>query len=120
MSLTTRVLVGLLLGLAAGLAISASASPALLAVARGVEPVGTLWINAIRMTVIPLVVGSLVAGIASAPDPGRLGRVGARALAFFLGTLLIGGVFAAVLAPPVFARLPIDPAASEALARGRS
>lgn len=115
MSLTTRVLIALIAGLAAGLAISATGSAGLLAAAEWVEPLGTLWINAIRMTVIPLVVGSLVAGIASAPDPRAVGRVGMRAVGFFLATLLIGAIFAALLAPVLFARIPIDPAASEAL-----
>lgn len=115
MSLTTRVLVALVAGLAAGLAISVSASPVLHTAARWVEPLGTLWINAIRMTVIPLVMGSLVAGIASAPNPRAVGRVGMRALAFFLATLLGAAVFAALVSPMLFAQLPIDPAASEAL-----
>ena len=115
MSLTTRVLIALVAGMAAGLAISASGSAALLTAAQWVEPLGTLWINAIRMTVIPLVVGSLVAGIASAPNPRAVGRVGMRAVAFFLATLLVGAVFAALLAPVLFAQLPIDPAASAEL-----
>lgn len=115
MSLTTKVLIGLLAGLAAGLGVSMSGSPALLTAARWIEPVGTLFINAIRMTVIPLVVGSLVAGIATAPDTRSLGRIGAGAFAFFAGTLVLGGAFAAFAAPPLFAALPIDPAASASL-----
>ncbi len=35
-----------------------------------VEPLGALWVNAIRMTVIPLVVGLIITGIASTGDPG--------------------------------------------------
>ncbi|HEX7121151.1 MAG TPA: dicarboxylate/amino acid:cation symporter [Gemmatimonadaceae bacterium] len=115
MSLTTKVLIGLLGGLAAGLAISMSGSPALLGAARWVEPVGTLFINAIRMTVIPLVVGSLVAGIASASEPRALGRLGISAVVLFAGTLALGGFVTALVAPPMFDLIRIDPAASEAL-----
>lgn len=115
MSLTTRVLIALVAGLALGLAVSASGSADLLAATRWVEPVGTLFINAIRMTVIPLVVGSLVAGIASAPNPGSLGRIGSRALVFFLGTLVLGALLTALVAPPFLRALPLDPAASDAL-----
>lgn len=118
MSLTTRVLIALIAGLAAGLAISASGSAELLAVARWIEPAGTLFINAIRMTVIPLVVGSLIAGIASAPNPRSLGNIGSRALVFFLVTLTLGALVTAVIAPPILGALPIDATASEALRAG--
>jgi len=70
MSLTTRVLIALVAGLGLGLLVSMSGNEALVSSARWIEPLGTLFINAIRMTVIPLVVGSLVAGIAAAPNPG--------------------------------------------------
>jgi proton glutamate symport protein len=115
MSLTTRVLVALVAGLGLGLVVSSTGNPTLLTMARWIEPLGTLFINAIRMTVIPLVVGSLVAGIASAPNPSALGKIGARALAIFIITLFAGAIVAALLAPPVFALFAIDPAAQAAL-----
>jgi Na+/H+-dicarboxylate symporter len=115
MSLTTRVLVALVAGLAIGLLVSVSDVPALASAARLIEPIGTLFINAIRMTVIPLVVGSLVAGIAAAPNPSSLGRLGARALLFFLVTLFAGAIFAALVAPPFMAQFAIDPVAQETL-----
>jgi len=115
MSLTTRVLIALLAGLALGILVSLSGNASLARAVTWIEPVGTLFINAIRMTVIPLVVGSLVAGIAAAPSLGSLGRSGLRAFTLFLTTLFAGGIFAALVAPAVFSRLPIDPAASAAL-----
>lgn len=115
MSLTTRVLVALLAGLGLGLLVSASGDPTLIGITRWIEPAGTLFINAIRMTVIPLVVGSLVAGIAGAPNPAALGKVGVRAFAIFLVTLFAGGIFAALVAPPILSSFSIDPAAQEAL-----
>src|SRR6185503_19150393 len=115
MSLTTRVLIALVAGLALGLMVSASGNPALVSASRWIEPVGTLFINAIRMTVIPLVVGSLVAGIASAPDPSSLGKVGGRAIALFLITLFLAATITALVAPPILGQFRIDPVAQAAL-----
>jgi Na+/H+-dicarboxylate symporter len=114
-SLTVRVLLALLLGLALGIAASAIGSESLLGIARAVEPVGTLWINAIRMTVIPLVVSSLVAGVAGAPDPSAVGRIGWRALVIFFVVLGATALFSIVVGPLMLAGLHIDPTASEAL-----
>ena len=48
----TRVVVALVVGLAVGVGIAASGNPALLRAAEFLAPIGTLWVNAIRMTVI--------------------------------------------------------------------
>jgi proton glutamate symport protein len=111
MSLTTRVLIALVVGVAAGVAIASSGSPMLARAAMAIEPVGTLWINAIRMTVIPLVVGSLIVGITSAPNASAIGRVGRGAIVFFIVTLFVGAGYAALIAPALIDRIPLDPAA---------
>lgn len=111
MSLTTRVLLALVVGIAAGVAIAGSGSPRLVSAAIALEPIGTLWINAIRMTVIPLVVGSLIVGITSAPDARAIGRVGRHAIAFFVITLFAAAAYAALVAPPFIDAIPLDPAA---------
>lgn len=113
--MATRVLLALLAGLVLGILASSSGNETLLALATGIEPIGTLFINGIRMTVIPLVVGSLIAGIAAAPSAASLGRLGMRAFVLFLVTLFGAGLLGAVVAPPVLALIPIDPAASAAL-----
>ena len=100
MSLTTRVLIGLVAGLGLGVLVASSGSPALLSAAESVEPLGTLFINAIRMTVIPLVVGSLVVGVASAPDARSIGRIGGRAVLLFVVVLVAAAAFTALVAPP--------------------
>jgi Na+/H+-dicarboxylate symporter len=111
----TRASVGLALGLVVGIAISVSGSPALKAAASALEPIGTLWVNAIRMTVIPLVVSLLIATIANEHDLGAVGRLGGKAVAIF--TLLLSGVavIGFVAGPPLFKFLHIDPAAAAAL-----
>ena len=78
-------LIALLLGLALGIAVSLSGSPTALASVAWVEPAGLLWVNAIRMTVIPLIVASLIVAVADtgARTMGRLGT-----MAFVVFTLL--------------------------------
>jgi Na+/H+-dicarboxylate symporter len=115
MTLTTKVLVGLAAGLAVGIAISLSGSPALQRVPGYIEPIGTLWVNALRMIVIPLVVSAILLGVTSLPDARTIGRIGGRALLLFAIVLLAAAAFAVLVAPPLFALLPIDAQAAQAL-----
>ncbi len=115
MSLTTRVLIALVAGTLGGLALSATDAPLAATVVAIVEPVGTLFINAIRMTVIPLVASSLIVGLATSHDRSAIARLGARGLVVFVLLLVASGVMAAVIAPPVLARIALDPAAVASL-----
>lgn len=85
----TKVLVTLGAALLGGGLIAASGNDMLLRAADAIVPIGTLWINAIRMTVIPLVVSLLVTGVAGAADLRAIGRLGGRSLVTFLA-LLVG------------------------------
>lgn len=115
LSLTTRVLIALVTGLGLGVFIASSGSPALLAVGNALEPLGTLFVNGIRMTIIPLVISSLIVGIAAAPDTATIGRLGGRALLFMLLTVGVAAAIGVVAAGPLFQAFPIDPAATAAL-----
>ena len=111
-----RASIGLALGLAVGIAISLTSSAPLRSFAA-LEPIGTIWVNAIRMTVIPLVVSLLIATIADEKDLASVGRLGGRAVAIFV-VLLSGCALLGFLAgPPLFTLLDID-AASAASLRG--
>jgi Na+/H+-dicarboxylate symporter len=114
-SLTTRVLIALVLGLGVGLLLSATNAPFAPTVVAWVEPVGTLFINAIRMTVIPLVVSSLISGIASSRDRAAVARIGRRGILIFLVLLTASGLTAALVAPPVLAHISLDPQAAAGL-----
>ena len=57
------VLAALAAGFVLGSLAAASSSPAALRVVAIIEPLGTLWVNAIRMTVVPLVVSVLITGV---------------------------------------------------------
>jgi proton glutamate symport protein len=115
MSLSTKVLLALGVGIAAGLALSVAHSAATHVVVAIVEPVGTLFIAAIRMTVIPLVVSSLIVGIAAAESGADLARLGSRGFVLFVLLLLASGVVAALVAPPVLAHVSLDPSAVASL-----
>jgi proton glutamate symport protein len=117
---SVRVLLALVVATALGLLIAAANDARLIGLADQLVPIGTLWVNAIRMTVIPLVVSLLVTGVASTTDVAAIGRLGARTVIVFV--LLPAGmavvmmpIIAAVFAwlPPAASR-PLPPGASEA------
>ncbi len=113
MQSTLAMAVGLILGLAFGLVASATGSPGLIAAATGIEPLGTAFVNLIRMVVVPLVATTVFTGVVRLGDPRRLGRLGAIALGFFWSTTLIaiviGMTVMKVLLP--FAPPTVPPAA---------
>jgi Na+/H+-dicarboxylate symporter len=108
MSATTRVLAALVLGLLAGAAVLAQPSPALRMVVRIVEPIGTLWVNAIRMTVVPLVVSLLITGVASSGSIATIRTLGVRAAAAFIGLLAVSATIGVIAVPWLFAGLQVD------------
>lgn len=114
-SLGVKVLLALVAGLAVGIALSSTSLPAALYAIEWIEALGTIWINAIRMTVIPLVTSAIIVGIASAPELSSIGKVGARAIALFLAILLAAAFFSVLIAPAAFSFLTIDAAAAESL-----
>jgi len=100
MSLTTRVLLGLVLGLVLGVLLAPADAGWAATVVGFIEPIGGLWVNAIRMTVIPLLVSLLLAGITSSGTE-TVAKTGGRALAWFIGLIGVSTVIGGVLAPPL-------------------
>ena len=115
MSLALRVLLALVAGLAVGLGIASHALPGLAAVAAVADPVGTLWVAAIRMTIVPLVVSTLIIAVGGTQNLRTVGSVGIRALALFLLLLSVAALLGVLAGPPVVAMLSIDPVAARAL-----
>jgi Na+/serine symporter len=76
-----KVAIGLVAGIAAGVLFGPRAAV--------LEPLGTLFIKAIRMVVVPLIASTLVMAIAGLPGRAALGRMGLRAFGFFLASLLL-------------------------------
>jgi Na+/H+-dicarboxylate symporter len=70
------------------------------------EPLGLLWFNGIRMTVIPIVISQLVLGLNTSLDARALGRLGIGAFAWFTGFLLFAAAFSAAVMPVLLRWIP--------------
>jgi len=79
---------GLVLGLIVGLGAAATGNEWLLAIAKGSAPFGAIFMNAIRMVVIPLIVTIIFTSIARLGDPRKLGRIGGLTIAYYWITLV--------------------------------
>jgi proton glutamate symport protein len=108
-------LIALVLGMVLGAAVSSLAAAERLV--AWIEPVGLIWVNAIRMTVIPLIVSALIVAVAGA-EPRTLGRLGARTIAVFLFLLAILATLTTLLAPWLFGFMQIDATAVAAVRQG--
>jgi Na+/H+-dicarboxylate symporter len=114
-SATTRALIGLTLGLVVGVGIVWADSASGRTFAAVVEPVGTLWVNALRMTVVPLVVSLLIATLGSRDGAAMFSRLGQRAIVTFIVFLVVIAAIGLLLAPPVYSLLHVDEASAAAL-----
>jgi Na+/H+-dicarboxylate symporter len=115
LSLPTRILIGLIAGAAAGVALNLLYAPALGAAKSEayrtvewwadevVKPVGDLFLNLLFMVVVPIVFSSLFLGVAGLGSVQKLGQLGSRTLAWFFGTTfgaaLLGIVLVRVIEP---------------------
>lgn len=100
MSLTTKILLGLVLGLIVGLILYPLKEIPFVKdvlLGFGFTAIGKIFINAIKLMVVPLVFVSLVAGTASMGDVKKLGRVGFKTMAFYLTTTALAITIAIVL-----------------------
>ena len=84
MSPTARVLCGLAAGAIIGLALAAWHPTLAMQVATVVQPIGKLWLNALQMTVVPLVLSLVVVGVNTAADAAASGRIARRAIVAFI------------------------------------
>lgn len=105
-------------GVAAGAVVGASGDVGLMGFATEVEYIGALWLNLLRMTVVPLVFSLLVVGIASVADAASTGKLAARSLMVFGVLLASAAVFACVGFPAVLALWPVDQTAASAFIAG--
>ncbi|MBB4154820.1 Na+/H+-dicarboxylate symporter [Sphingomonas jinjuensis] len=116
MSQASRILLSLVLGLAIGVVLAARVPVAVEPTIAVAGPVGTAWLNALQMTIIPLVVSLLVTGVAATAEAAQAGRLAARAIALYVGFLAFSATLAAVLTPLFLDLVPL-PAASAASLR---
>jgi Na+/H+-dicarboxylate symporter len=112
------VLASLLGGLALGSWLQAGHGGPLREAAPVIESVGGVWLNALRMTVGPLVFALLVSAIAGVSDAMATGRLARRAVGWFGVLLLLAGTLAVLLSLGVLALWPVDPQAAAAFVAG--
>ena len=79
MKLWLKILIGLIAGVAVGSLLGAEK-------VIYIKPIGTLFINAIKMLIVLFIFASLVVGITSISDPKKMGRIGIRAIGLYLLT----------------------------------
>lgn len=115
MSLSVRILLGLGFGLIGGVLVSGNYMPILATLPDYIEPFGKLWINAIRMTVIPLLMALLITSIAGQKNTSIVADLSRKTIGFFILMIVIGCLFTFSLAPLLLSWLSIDPEASREL-----
>ncbi|MBO1520001.1 dicarboxylate/amino acid:cation symporter [Oceanisphaera pacifica] len=81
LSLWKKILVGMVLGIIAGAVMGPDAEM--------FKPIGTLFINAIKMLIVPLVFCSLVVGVTSMQDTRKMGRIGLKSMLLYLCTTAV-------------------------------
>jgi proton glutamate symport protein len=80
--------------------------------------VGGLWLDGLKMTVIPLIISLLVTGVASGADQARAGRIAARSVICFVVVLTISAAFGTLAMPLLLETFPLPAASAEALRAG--
>ena len=80
------------------------------------RPVGTLWLRALQMTIIPLVAALLVLGIVQLASAAKASAAARRMLLLVFGVLVAGGVITAALLPWLLTMVPVPESASAFLA----
>ncbi|KUO50486.1 MAG: sodium:dicarboxylate symporter [Desulfitibacter sp. BRH_c19] len=107
MRLATKILIGLVAGIIVGLFMQGSQDIAV----NYIKPFGDLFIRLIMMIIVPLVFSSLIVGAASTGDVKKLGRMGAKTIAFYLATtafaVTVGLILANIFKPGSGLTLPV-------------
>jgi proton glutamate symport protein len=105
----------ILIALIAGVMIGVFAGAAVPGVTSAADVIGALWLNGLRMTVIPLVVALLITGIAQTAQAARAGRLAGRAVLTMMVILWCSSILAAVMIPLLLSIFPMPAGAAAAL-----
>lgn len=117
-SRTLFILGALVLGLIAGMAANASGDGLREPLLQAAGVVGGLWLDALKMTVIPLIVALLVTGIVKGAAAARGGRVAARTVIWIVAICTLSAVVGAVAMPVLLSLFPLPAQAADALRTG--
>lgn len=111
-ALSVRIFAALVIGLLLGIGGAQLSMPGLDQMLDIARPIGRLWLDALTMTVVPLVFGLLVTGIGSATGSASSGGVARRAILWFAILLLACCGLSAVLASLFLSAWPVTVQAS--------
>jgi Na+/H+-dicarboxylate symporter len=112
------ILSSLVTGLAAGIALAHFAPDRVESATQIFDPIGSLWLRALQMTIVPLVVSLLITGIVTSVAAARAGKLAATSILFFFAVLWSGAIMAALVTPMLLEAFPIPAAAAQALIGG--
>lgn len=115
MSLTVRILVALAVGLAAGVTMASLGVPKSHPSIATAEVIGGLWLDALRMTVIPLVFSLVVTGVATTAGMAAAGSVTRLSLGLFLVVMVAMAALVVAVMPWLLSVWPAPAASAEAL-----
>jgi DAACS family dicarboxylate/amino acid:cation (Na+ or H+) symporter len=119
LALHTRILIGLAVGVVAGVTVNFKFGEDNARVAWVIDnitqPIGQLFLRLLLMIVVPLVFSSLVVGVAGIGDIRKLGRVGLKSFGYCLVISAISVVIGLTLANTIRPGKRIDPATSTSL-----
>jgi DAACS family dicarboxylate/amino acid:cation (Na+ or H+) symporter len=119
MALHSRILIGLAVGVIAGITVNyffgGSHPRVVWVVDNFTQPIGDLFLRLLLMIVVPLVFSSLVVGVAGIGDIRKLGRVGLKSFGYCLVLSAISVVIGLTLANTIRPGNRIDPTTSAAL-----
>lgn len=92
--LTTKIFIGLALGIILGIILQPNPDIA----TKYVKPFGTLFLNLIKLVIVPLVFSSIVVGTCSMDDVRKLGRIGGKTMGYYLLTTAFAVTIGLILA----------------------
>ncbi|MBK6802501.1 MAG: cation:dicarboxylase symporter family transporter [Novosphingobium sp.] len=116
MTRTWLILSALVIGLSLGIGSVRFGPVDLTGILAFADGLGGVWLDALRMTIIPLVVSLLITGIAKTFDSARGDRVALRSVVMFISLLWLSTALAAVLIPMLLTAWPMPETAAKALA----
>ncbi len=116
--LSVQMVIAVVLGTVAGLVAAAAPGAGADRTVAVAAPIGAIWINAILMTVVPLVVANVIVAAASSAERRNAVRGAAATFGMFVGVVAASAILCAVLAPGLLSALvpagalPAPPAAA--------
>jgi len=112
------VLLALVIGLLAGVFARGLGDGVREPVLQAANMIGGIWLDALKMTVIPLIVALLIVGIAQGAEAARAGRIAGRSILWFVMVCTSSAILGAVLMPMLTSAFPLPEAAGQALRSG--